>query len=293
MLPARDFISSPQREFARQHECALARGVARQEAFDAMACEQATLDDLDFEQISKIVRAARRGWNFPLAADAEPRKILRHLHLLDGDRVTNAAVLLFGKDPQRFLGSSEIKCVHFHGAEPVEPMLSSKTYKGSVFDLFYQAVDYVLGRIDLSVGTRAESVRAPRTYELPKEVVEEAIINAVAHRNYAHGGNVRVTLFSDRLEVWNPGQLASGSTPKHLRAGHGSIPANRLLAKVLYLVEYMETMGVGTTDMIARCAAAGLPEPEFSDDNGFAVTIWRAKKGRGSYLDHGGSPSRR
>lgn len=293
MFSRRDSISVPQWESARQQAPRTPAGdLPHQEALDAMACEQAALNDLNAEQISDFARVARQVRNFPLAADAKPKEILQHLHLLDGDRVTNAAVLLFGKDPQRFLSASGIRCTHFHGAEPVEPMLSSQMYKGSAFDLFSQAVNFVLGRIDRHVGTRAESVRAPRTYELPVEVVEEAIINAMAHRDYAHGGNVLVTLFADRLEVWNPGQLAPESTLEQLRTGHGSVPANRLLAKTLYLAEYMETMGVGTLSMLKQCSAAGLPEPEFSDDNGFAVTIWRAKRRRGPGLEHQASPSR-
>ena len=60
-----------------------------------------------------------------------------------------------------------------------------------------------------------------------------------------------------------------------LRVAHRSIPGNPLLAEPLYLVEYIERMGTGTLDMIRRCAAAGLPEPEFSVTDGFVTTIRR------------------
>ena len=257
------------------------KGVINWGPFDAMACERASLDDLDPERIADFVSAARRVRQFPLAADAAPKKILRHLHLLSDDRVTNAAVLLFGKEPQRFLGSSEVKCAHFHGTQQVKPISSYQIYNGSALDLVDQAVDFVLSKIDLAVGTRAESVRAPRTYELPKEVVTEAIVNAVAHRDYASNGSVQVMLFSDRLEVWNPGRLPPGLTLEQLRVAHGSVPVNRLLAAALYLVEYIEKMGTGTLDMIERCVAAGLPEPEFSVTDGFAAKIWRKRREKG------------
>lgn len=267
------------------------KGVIHWGPFDAMACEQASLDDLDPERVSDFVSVARRVRLFPLAADTAPEKILRHLHLLNDDRVTNAAVLLFGKDPQRFLDSSEVKCAHFHGTQQVKPIPSYQIYKGSAFDLVDQAVDFVLSKIDLAVGTRAESVRAPRTYELPKEVVTEAIVNAVAHRDYASNGSVQVMLFSDRLEVWNPGRLPPGLTLEQLRVAHGSVPVNRLLATALYLVEYIEKMGTGTLDMIERCAAAGLPEPEFSVTGGFAVKIWRKGKRKGLESGNGAPES--
>lgn len=261
--------------YAALVEYLMAKGAISWEPFDAMACEQATLDDLDFDRMSDFVRVARRVRRLPLAADVAPERLLQHLHLFNGNQVTNAAVLLFGKDPQRFLESSEVKCAHFHGTEQVKPIPSYQVYKGSAFDLVDQAVDFVLSKIDLSVGTRAESVRAPRTYELPKEVVTEAIVNAVAHRDYASNGSVQVMLFADRLEVWNPGRLPPGLMLEQLRVAHGSVPANRLIATSLYLVEYIERMGTGTLDMIKRCVEADLPEPEFSVADGFVAKIWR------------------
>lgn len=273
--------------YAALVEYLLAKGVINWGPFDATACEQAMPDDLDLARISDFVRVARRVRQFPLAADVAPEKLLRHLHLLSNGHVTNAAVLLFGKDPQRFLGSSEIKCAHFHGTKQVKPILSYQIYKGTAFELVDQAVDFVLSKVALSVGTRAESVRAPSTYELPKEVVAEAIVNAVAHRDYTSNGSVQVMLFSDRLEVWNPGRLAPGLTLEQLRVAHGSVPVNRLVATALYLAEYIENMGTGTLDMIERCAAAGLSEPEFSVADGFVARIWREKRKAGLVFDNG------
>ena len=125
--------------------------------------------------MSLFVRTARRARQFPLPEGTPPEDLLRHLNLLKNGRLTNAAVLLFGKAPQRFLISSEIKCAHFHGTEVAKPIPSYQVYKGTVFALVDQAVDFVLSKIALSVGTRAETVQAPVAYELPKEVVTEAI----------------------------------------------------------------------------------------------------------------------
>lgn len=107
-------------------------------------------------------------------------------------------------------------------------------------------------------GTRAESPQAPVAYEIPREVVAEAIVNAVAHRDYSSNGSVQVMLFADRLEVWNPGGLPPSLTLARLRLPHGSVPANPLLAEPLYLTRYIERMGTGTRDMIRRCREAGL-----------------------------------
>lgn len=244
--------------------------------FDEAPCEDATLDDLDRQRMVQFIRTARRVRQFPLAEDVSPQTFLEHVDLLNNGHPTNAAVLLFGKSPQRFLRTSEIKCARFHGTWVAKPIPSYQVYRGTVFDLVDQAADFVLGKIDLSVGTRAESVRAPIAYEIPKEVVVEAIVNAVVHRDYTSNGSVQVMLFKDRLEVRNPGTLPTRLTLDQLRVPHSSVPTNPLLAHAMYLVEYIEKMGTGTLDMIRRCTAAGLEEPEFAVTDGFVATIRRS-----------------
>ena len=261
------------------------REMIRWGPFDAAPCRNTAMDDLDFERMAQFIRTARQVRQFPLPEGTPPRQLLEHLNLLSGNRITNAAVLLFGKRPQRFLISSEIRCAHFHGTEVAKPIPSYQVYKGTAFDLVEQATDFVLSKINRSIGTRAESARAPRTYEIPVEVVTEAIVNAVAHRDYTENGSVQVMLFADRLEVRNPGRLPPPLTLERLREAHRSVPGNPLLAESLYLMDYIERMGTGTLDMIRRCVAAGLAEPEFAVTDGFVTTVWRASAaagGRGS-----------
>ncbi len=254
------------------------KNLIRSEPFDAAPCLKASLDDLDTEQMTKFIRIARGARSFPLTEDTSPEALLGHLNLLNDGLPTNAAMLAFGKAPQRFLISSAVKCAHFHGIQVAKPIPSYQVYNGTAFQLVDHAVDFVLSKINLWVGTRAESVQAPVAYEIPKEVVTEAIVNAVAHRDYTSNASVQVMLFSDRLEVLNPGRLPPSLTLEQLRETHQSVPTNRLLARSFYLNQYIEEMGTGTLDMIRRCRDAGLPEPEFDDSGGFKTTIWRASE---------------
>ena len=248
--------------------------------FDAAQCFGATLDDLDVGRMYRFIRIARRARGFPLPEETPPADLLRHLNLLNRGRLTNAAVLLFGRAPQRFLISSEVKCAHFHGTQIAKPIPSYQVYKGTVFQLVDKAVDFVLSKIALSVGTRAESVQAPVAYEMPKEVVTEAIVNAVVHRDYTDNSSVQVMLFADRLEIMNSGRLPPPLTVEKLRVAHQSLPGNPLLAECMYLLRYIETMGTGTVDMIRRCAEVALPEPEFEVGAGFLTRIWRSGEAR-------------
>lgn len=183
---------------------------------------------------------------------------------------------MFAKNPQQFFISSEIKCAHFHGTTITKPIPSYHVYKGDVFQLVNQAVDFVLSRIDVSVGTREESIQVPIQYELPPAAVTEAIVNAVAHRDYTSNGSIQVMLFKDRLEIWNPGSLPYGLTIAKLRKPHSSIPANPLLAEPMYLAGFIERMGTGTGDIIRLCKEAGLKKaPEFVQEENFKTILWR------------------
>ncbi len=104
----------------------------------------------------------------------------------------------------------------------------------------------------------------------------EALINALAHRDYHSNASVEVRLFANRLEVWNPGTLPGTLTLDDLHTDHASIPNNPLLAESLYLASYIEKLGSGTQAMIDLCRQAGLPEPDSEQRSGsFVVTLWR------------------
>jgi hypothetical protein len=246
--------------------------------FDAAACRNATVNDISREKMASFLEKAQEGRGYPLSPKTPVRKALVHLNLLDRDQPNHAAILLFGAQPQRFLISSEIKCMHFHGVKVQKPIPSYQIYKGTCFELVDQAVDFVMSKIDRSVGTRALGPAAPVTYELPHDAVAEAIVNAVAHRDYSSNASVQVMLFSDRLEIWNPGHLPPPLTPESLRRPHASIPRNPLIAEPLFLNRYIEKAGTGILDMIDLCKQAKLASPQFRQDGGqFIQTLWRPK----------------
>src|SRR5580658_8207707 len=142
-------------------------GHLRTRPFDAAACPDATLADIANDKVKWFLGVARRERQYPLREDATPAKALAHLNLLDAGKPSHAAILLFGKQPQRFLITSEVKCMHFHGTEVLKPIPSYQIYKGTVFELVDQAVDFVMSKITRAVGTRALGTQVPVEYELP------------------------------------------------------------------------------------------------------------------------------
>lgn len=251
-------------------------GALRVPPFDTSACDGAGLKELSRKRIEWFLETARRERGFPLKSSTTTQALLTHLNLLDGGKPTNAAMLLFGSNPQRYHRTAETKCVHCHGGQYRRPFASQQIYAGNLFEQADQARDFVLAKINRSVGTRAESNQAPTAYELPPDAVGEAIVNAIAHRDYNSNASVEVRLLADRLEVWNPGMMPGTLTLDDLRDAHPSVPNNPLLAESLYLARYIEKAGSGTERMIELCREAGLPEPTFELRAGsFIVTLWR------------------
>ena len=222
----------------------------------------------------RLPRSGERG--YALAPDTPPKQALAHLNLLARNDPTRGAVLLFSDAPERFMHSAEVTCLHFHGTEIVKPIPSQQVYRGSLFEVVDRAVDFVMDRLRRAVVPSESSPASEVRYEVPFRVVREAIVNAVAHRNYASKSGVQVMVFAGRIEVWNPGGLPEDLTLDMLRVPHPSVPRNRLICEPLFLAHYIERAGTGTLDMIRLCAEAGLPEPEFrSEGERFVTVIWR------------------
>ncbi len=252
------------------------RGLIQNHPFDERPCADANLDDLDATAVADFVRRARHERHFPLPEGTATADGAAHLNLTRDSHPTHAALLLFGRDPQRFIPSAEVRCMQFYGTEIERPVPFYRIFKGNLFEQVDHAENFVLSVVNRGVGTRTESSQVPVTFEIPPAIVREAIVNAVAHRDYASAAAVQVSVFADRIEVWNPGELPAPLTPERLREPHSSIARNARVCEALFLTRYIEKYGTGTLMMIRECLAHGLPEPDFSQRAGeFVTTVAR------------------
>ena len=251
-------------------------GALRVPPFDTSVPQGVTLKHLSRKRVEWFLEIARRERAFPLKRNTATEALLAHLNLQEHKKPTSAAILLFGTNPQRFHRTAETKCMHCHGTAYRRPFASQQIYTGDLFQQSDLSRDFVLSRINRAVGVRSESNIAPATYELPPDAVGEAVVNAITHRDYNSNASVEVRLFSDRLEVWNPGRLPGTLTFDDLRTDHPSVPNNPLIAESMYLARYIEKAGSGTQRMIELCHEASLPEPDFEQRSGsFVITLWR------------------
>ncbi|PKM91971.1 MAG: hypothetical protein CVU81_03010, partial [Euryarchaeota archaeon HGW-Euryarchaeota-1] len=221
------------------------------------------LSYVDKKKIRWFLRVSREKRNFPLSLTASIKDVLTHLNLLREGELTNAAILLFGRDPHKFFLQAEVKCIQFPSTEVEKPFMSYHIYDGNLFEQVDRAVSFVLDAIRLPVIQQEHTAQVKRPHEIPAFAIQEAIVNAVAHRDYETTAGVQVMVFLDRVEIWNSGSLPPNLRISDLKQPHASYPNNPLIASTLYLANYVQRAGSGTMEMVKQCKAQGLPEPDF------------------------------
>ena len=189
---------------------------------------------------------------------------LQKLGAIKGGKPTVCAVMCFSSNPQLHLPYAMVKCGIFIGGA----LRREREVGGDIRAQIKGALDFL--RENLTVRFKVdESGKRVEMYEIPLEALREAIVNALAHRDYSIPSPVYVKVFENRVEVTNPGELPAPLTPEVLKKDHPSILRNPKLANFLFLSGFIEKWGRGTNKMVELCVKQGLREPEFVEDIGF------------------------
>ena len=244
--------------------------------WDNQICKQASLENINGEKVRWFLKKAKVERNLDIEPKISVKEILQKLDLLKENNPTNAAILLFGRNPQKCFLQAEMRCARFKGNKPVKPFIDMKVFGGNIIDQIDKALKFVLEHIPMKVYLAGKPEREER-YEYPPDALREGIINAICHRDYACVGHIQIRIFDDRVEVWNPGLLPKPLTLKDLKKKHKSIPRNPLIAKCFFLTKFIEQWGTGTNDMIDMSLNWGLPEPVFEHITGDFVVTFRGK----------------
>lgn len=246
--------------------------------FDEQVCENANLSDINEENLKLFLNEAKRQRGLDISEDAPVKEALMRLKLLKNGKVTNAAVLLFGKNPQDFFIQSEVKCIRFKGNSVTKPMIDLKAVKGNVINQLKKVEGFVYEHIPMAAWIEEQKLQRQEKWLYPPKAIREALANALAHRDYESASKVQVRIFDDRIEFWNPGKLPEGWTVETLKQRHDSIPRNPSIAKIFFFIKYIEEVGTGTNKILEWCVDWGMPEPEFEcTETSLVLTFWQSK----------------
>ena len=257
----------------------LTRLIMEQQGYvwDRAICAGASFDDIDPALVKSYLTRARQVRQSDLDTETPVETALESLELLKDGKPSNAAILLFGRKPQMFIDQAEIRCAKFRGDDVTEPYSNMKVIRGAIVAQIDQTEQFIRDNIAKAAWIPKEKFEREESWEYPPDAFREAIINAVCHRDYQSSGNVQVSIFTNSLEILNPGLLPSTLTIEALKRRHSSKPRNRLIAEMLFKIKYIEKFGSGTTKMIRVCRERGVPEPEFCEqDEDFMVTLRRS-----------------
>ena len=224
-----------------------------------------TVDDLDLRRIKDYFRRVREQDVPEDNEEAEWKRLLVNIGIMDEEGVTLPGILLFGKTPNRFLPQAGIAAVAFQGTEKDSDVMERAALQGPMMPLSSQADDvFEPGLVERALyfvrrNTRATAVlkdgsRRVEKRGYPDEAVREAVVNALIHRNYVlAGSDIKLAVYHDRLEVVSPGGLFKGTNLEKMRAGTGAwFSRNHLLTDVMRHYGYADGMGRGVSRKIVR-----------------------------------------
>ena len=225
------------------------------------------LKDLDELQIRKTINDLKkygRGKIF-----SEPEEFLSHYGLFQNGNLTNAAVVLFAKNPTRFLPQCRVRLTVFKGSKSSDSFIYDKIYEGNLFQIIEELFQFF--EVNIAVKSKFSDLKWQREdIAYPKLALREGLMNALIHRDYSNiSGSVIIAFYPDHLEITNYGQLPPELKPADLAKNHLSLPRNPDIAHICYLRQMIEKIGRGTIKMIEDCESKGYPKP-----------IWQSESGR-------------
>lgn len=239
--------------------------------FDEMIYKGASLKDIDAPKVYWFLDKAKEEKRLSVPVKTTVKDALIRLNVVKGNKVTNTAILLFGKDPQKFFVQAKVRVARFKGTEGHD-YLDMKVLEGSIPELREKSLAFIAEHTKHAVFFDANQ-RFDK-WEYPFRALEEVLNNAFAHRDYWSSADIHLSIYDDRIEIWNPGELPKPLTPAMLKRKHLSIPRNRFLAERLFYIKYIEHWGRGTNRVVEAMRQEKLPDPVFEElSGGFNVIL--------------------
>jgi ATP-dependent DNA helicase RecG len=224
----------------------------------------AELSDLDLSEIKQTIKLYSEYKKDARIQDVED--FLIQVGLLQNGNLTNACLVLFGKNPIRFIPQSRIRITLYPFKTSGNHFIDDKMFEGNVFKNITAIFEY----LDIIYGKNLTIKGLLRTDKpnYPVLALREGILNAIVHRDYnSVKGFLQISIYADRTEISNFGALPDGITVADLKVEHSSILRNPDIAQMCFYRKYIEMLGTGTQRMIRDCK-----------ENKFKSPLWKQKE---------------
>lgn len=247
--------------------------------FSGRILSDSTEDDINKLEVYKLKEKLKARNPESTLADMDDIAFLRDLALVKSDsgniKLTVAGLLFVGKEQaiNRLLPQAEVIYLHYSESnlEEYDARLDMKAPIISVIDRLSEKIQDSNRIVNVQVGLfRLEIV------DFPEKVFQEALLNALSHRDYQSQGAVYVKHYPDKIVIENPGAFLDGITENNIIT-HPSVPRNKLIAETLQYLKYVQRTGQGVDIIFREMISSGKPFPEYKSYNdAVSLTIYSA-----------------
>jgi ATP-dependent DNA helicase RecG len=228
--------------------------------WDSVPFPRTSVEDLDGNAFSIFKRKAQNSGRVDddILSDSN-QSLLEKLDLMEYEYITRAGILLFHPKPDKYFTGSFIKVGFFTSDEDLR---YQDEVHGSLFEQIEKTLDLLKTKY-MKAQIRYEGASRIEEFPFPPRAFREALLNAVAHKDYSSTAPIQISVYENKLIIWNQGQLPEGWTIDKLTEKHPSIPYNPKISNALFRGGYIEAWGRGTISMIDECVSFGKPLPKY------------------------------
>lgn len=228
--------------------------------WDSVPVPYAKEEDLDVSAFKHFEKAAAKSGRMDTAIlEDSPHRILENLNLLEAGLLRRAAVLLFHKNPERFIPGAYVKIGFFRNDAD---LIYQDEVHGNLFEQAHKTLDLLLTKY-MKAYIHYEGITRVERFLFPPEALRELILNALVHRDYGSGSPIQIRVYEDQLWIANDGVLPPGWTVEHLLSSHSSKPHNPLIAGAFFRTGDIEAWGRGIEKVRIACEENSTDFPTF------------------------------
>ena len=231
--------------------------------WDSVTIPKVTIPDLKQETLAFFRERGIRSKRLPdTISQDDLEQLLENLNLIEEGNLKRAAILLFHPNPEKFITGAYVKIGYF---QREADLVFQDEVHGNLIEQVEKTIELLFTKYIKAI-ISYEGIHRVETYEYPKEAVREALLNAIAHKDYSGLTPIQIRVYRDKLMIWNEGTLPENWTLEKLLQSHSSRPYNPDIANAFFRCGYVESWGRGVRIMAELCEAQGLPQPFYNID---------------------------
>lgn len=246
-------------------------------SWDNMPLPGFTVDDIDDSLVDKFKKlAAKKGRIDKSVLEESKADLMEKLRLTNAGYYTNAAMLLFSKNPDKWQLGAYTKIGYFETDADLR-------YQDEIHGSLLEQIDKIMEVLYLKfmkAKISYEGIQRIERYFVADEALREALLNALCHKQYESCTPIQISVYDDRLYIANCGKLPENWTVNNLMSKHASKPYNPSIANVFYLAGFIESWGRGIEKICQACDEDGSPRPEYTINPGDIMIKFTAPEDR-------------